>query len=54
MARKRTPDNATDWNINTDIYDISSNVRDIQKRYIDNEDETSLSMGIFGFLSDTE
>ena len=44
----------TDWNINTDIYAISDNINKLQKRYIEDEDETTLSMGIFGFVSDTE
>ena len=44
----------TDWNINTDIYQISDNINNLQKRYIEDEDETTLSMGIFGFVSDTE
>ena len=44
----------TDWNINTDIYDILENIDNLKRRYIENEDDTSLSMGIFGFISDTE
>lgn len=44
----------TDWNINTDIYEISNNINKLQKRYIEDEDETTLSMGIFGFIADTE
>ncbi|MBR6289288.1 MAG: hypothetical protein IKR19_08135 [Acholeplasmatales bacterium] len=44
----------TDWNINTDIYAISDNINKLQKRYIEDEDETTLSMGIFGFVADTE
>ena len=46
--------NTTNWNINTDIYQISDNINKLQKRYIEDEDETTLSMGIFGFMSDTE
>lgn len=45
---------ATDWNINTDIYDIVDSVKNVQKRYIEDEDETTLSLGIFGFIADTE
>ena len=44
----------SDWNINSDIYDIASNINDLQKRYIEDEDETTLSLGVFGFISDLE
>ena len=44
----------TNWTINTDIYQISDNINKLQKRYIEDEDETTLSMGIFGFVADTE
>ena len=44
----------TDWNINSDIYDIMENIKSLQKRYIEDEEETTLSLGIFGFLADTE
>ena len=44
----------TDWNINSDIYDIVDSVNNLKKRYIADEDETTLSLGIFGFISDTE
>lgn len=43
-----------DWNINTDIYDIVKSIDKVKQRYIDDEDETTLALGIFGFLSDTE
>ena len=42
----------SDWNINTDIYDISRSINEVKSRYIDDEDETTLSLGIYGFLSD--
>ena len=45
---------SSDWNINTDIYDIMDSVKSLQKRYIEDEDETTLSLGIFGFIADTE
>ena len=45
---------ATDWNINSDIYDIVDSVKAVQKRYIEDEDETTLSLGVFGFIADTE
>lgn len=54
MATKKKSDNVIDWNINTDIYDIGNNIRNLQKRYLVDQDETTLSMGIFGFLADTE
>lgn len=44
----------SDWTINSDIYDIVSNINDLQKRYIEDEDETTLSLGVFGFISDVE
>lgn len=42
------------WNISTDIYDISSSIDSLKARFIDTEDETTLALGIFGFISDTE
>lgn len=45
---------ATDWKINTDIYDIMQSVKNVQKRYIEDENETTLSLGVFGFIADTE
>ena len=45
---------STEWNINTDIYDILNSVKNVQKRYIEDEDETTLSLGVFGFIADTE
>lgn len=44
----------SDWTINTDIYDIVDSIHNVQKRYIEDEDETTLSLGIFGFITDTE
>lgn len=46
--------NTDTWNINTDIYDIVDSVNELKKRYIKDEDETTLSLGIFGFVADTE
>lgn len=43
-----------DWKISTDIYDIVESVDNLKKRYIEDEDETTLSLGIFGYLTDTE
>ena len=44
----------TDWKISNDIYDIVDSVNNLQKRYIDNEQESTLALGIYGFLADTE
>lgn len=44
----------SEWNINSDIYDIMSSIKNVQKRYIEDEDETTLSLGVFGFIADTE
>lgn len=45
---------STEWNITTDIYDIVDSIEGIKKRYIDDEDETTLALGIYGFITDTE
>ena len=44
----------SEWNVSTDIYDIVNTVDRLKKRYISDEDETTLSLGIFGFVSDLE
>lgn len=44
----------TAWNINTDIYGITDSLNELKKRYIEDEDETTLSLGIFGYVTDTE
>ena len=44
----------TDWNISNDIYDIVSSVNNLQKRYIEDETEATLALGLYGFLADTE
>ena len=54
MERRQATLMATQWNINTDIYGIVDSVKEVQKRYIEDEDETTLSLGIFGFIADTE
>ena len=35
---------STEWNINSDIYDIVGSVNDLKKRYIEDEDETTALM----------
>ena len=44
----------SDWEISTDIYDIVDTVDKVKSRYIDDENETTLALGIFGFLGDIE
>lgn len=41
------------WDISTDIYKIVDQVDALRKRFID-EDETTLALGIFGFIGDLE
>ena len=41
-----------EWNISSDVYDIARSIGALKQRYIDNKDETTLSLGIFGFISD--
>ena len=50
MSTKKT----SEWNISSDIYDIVGSLEDLKRRYIEDEDETTLALGIFGFLTDTE
>lgn len=44
----------TVWDINTDIYDIAGTINGVKSRYIEDIDEDTLSLGIFGFISDIE
>lgn len=46
--------NNSEWGITTDIYDIVESVDNLKKRYVDDENETTLVVGIFGFLGDIE
>ena len=46
--------NTSEWNISTDIYDIANSLNNVKKRYLDDEDETTLALGIFGYITDTE
>lgn len=46
--------NNSEWNISSDIYGIVESIDELKQRYIEDEDETTLSIGIFGFLGDTE
>ena len=55
MANNNSTDNnKTDWNISNDIYDIVESVNGVQKRYIEDESEATLALGLYGFLADTE
>jgi hypothetical protein len=47
-----TSDVNSEWNISTDIYDIARSINSLKARYINDKDETTLSLGIYGFLSD--
>ena len=46
--------NTSEWNITTDVYDIVETVDKLKSRYIEDENETTLALGIFGFLGDVE
>lgn len=54
MAVSKFTSSSTDWNVSSDIYDIVENIDNLKKRYIEDENETTLALGIFGFLGDTE
>ena len=42
------------WNPNSDIYGIVDSIDGVHRQLIDDESETTLALGIFGFLTDTE
>ena len=44
----------SEWNINTDIYDIVKSVDNLKSNYIQDQDESTLALGIFGFITDVE
>ena len=46
--------NTTDWKISTDIYDIVDSVNKVKSNYIQDEQQDTLALGIFGFVTDTE
>ena len=54
MSTTNSSTDTSQWNISTDIYDIASSLDSLKARYVDLEDETTLALGIFGFISDTE
>ena len=45
---------SSEWKISTDIYGIVDQIDSLKSRFIDDADETTLALGIFGFLGDTE
>ena len=45
---------SSDFSPSTDIYSIVEQIDSIKKRYIEDENETTLAIGMFGFLGDTE
>ena len=53
-AKSTTKDLYSQWGISTDIYDIVGAVDKLKARYVDDENETTLALGIFGFIGDTE
>ena len=46
--------NTSEWAISADIYDIVGTIDNLKKKFIEDEDETTLALGIFGFIGDTE
>lgn len=44
----------SEWDISTDIYQIVNSVDKLKAKYVDDVDETTLALGIFGFLGDVE
>lgn len=49
-----TNNSNTNWVPSSDIYDILGMVKDTKARFVDNQDESTLAVGIFGFLGDLE
>jgi len=54
MALNAINNNDTPWSFNTDIYSIEETLVNVRNRYIEDENEDTLNLGIFGFLTDTE
>ena len=44
----------SEWAISTDIYSIVDSLNKLKARYVDDPEESTLSLGIFGFIGDTE
>ena len=54
MAIDAINNNDTKWSFNSDIYDIENTLLSVRNRYIEDESDDTLNLGIFGFLTDTE
>ena len=44
----------SEWDISTDVYSIVEMVDKLKSKYVEDEEETTLALGIFGFLGDIE
>ena len=40
--------------VNTDIYNITESINELTKRYIDSEDEETLALSIYGYITSLE
>ena len=40
--------------VNTDIYNITESINNLTKRYIDSEDEETLALGLYGYITSLE
>ena len=40
--------------VNSDIYNITESINDLTKRYIDSEDEETLALSIYGYITSLE
>ena len=49
-----TTQKEVEWSVTNDIYSIVDAVDNLKKRFVEDENETTLALGIFGFLGDTE
>lgn len=45
---------ASEWQIDTDIYNTVEQLDNLKSRFIDDQEETTLALGMFGFITDTE
>ena len=54
MSNSNNTDQSSEWAISTDIYSIVDQLNKLKARYVDDVNETTLSLGIFGFIGDTE
>ncbi len=54
MSNINNTDQSSEWAISTDVYSIVDQLNKLKARYVDDVNETTLSLGIFGFIGDTE